>query len=209
MATGVPSFSGNTMKRFESLAATAFGIVFLVLALTVAVETVSRKLFNVSLQGVDELGSYCLAVGGALSFAVALVSRAHIRIDIVHEYFPKALRVLLNVIAVAMLFVSAVVLLQMAWISLSESILFGSTAQTPWATPLRYPQILWVAALAIFLAVTLLQLARVALLLVRRRIDRLDREFSPRGSREELEEELEDIRHRGAAAIDLEKGFQA
>ena len=42
-----------------------------------------------------------------------------------------------------------------------------------------------------------------------RRIDRLDREFSPRGSREELEEELEDIRHRGAAAIDLEKGFQA
>ena len=41
------------MRRFEALAATAFGLVFLVLAAAVAVETASRKLFNISLQGVD------------------------------------------------------------------------------------------------------------------------------------------------------------
>jgi TRAP-type C4-dicarboxylate transport system permease small subunit len=197
------------MKRFETLAAAAFGIVFLVLAVAVAVETASRKLFNVSLQGVDELGGYCLAIGGALSFAVALVSRAHIRIDIAHERFPKPVRIVLNVLAVAALFVSALALMVMSWISLSDSILFGSTAQTPWATPLRYPQTLWVAALGVFVTVALLQLVRVGLLVARRRLDQLDREFSPRGSREELEEELEDIRHRGTAAIDLEKGLQA
>jgi len=197
------------MKRFESIAATAFGIVFLVLAVAVAVETAVRKLFNVSLQGVDELGGYCLAVGGALSFAVALVSRAHIRIDIVHERLPQTIRIVLNSVAVIALVVCALALLRMAWISLSDSLLFGSTSQTPWATPLVYPQALWVGALAIFALLGLLQLARVVTLVLGRRFGRLDREFSPRGSKEELEEELEDIRHRGAAAVDLEKGLQA
>lgn len=197
------------MKRFEALAAAAFGLVFLGLAIAVAIETVARKFFNISLQGVDELGGYCLAIGGALSFAVALVSRAHIRIDIVHERLAKPLRVGLNLISVLALAATAAALLWMAWISLSDSILFGSTSQTPWATPLQYPQWLWVAALAIFVAVTLLQLARAFGLLARRRTDWIDREFSPRGSKEELAEELEDIKQRGAAAIDVEKGLQA
>jgi len=197
------------MRRFEAFAATAFGLVFLVLAVAVAVETASRKLFNISLQGVDELGGYCLAIGGALSFAVALVSRAHIRIDIVHEHLPKAARVILNMLAVAALCISALALLQMAWISLSESILFGSTSQTPWATPMRYPQSLWVGALAVFALLAGVQFARVASLAFRRRLDWIDREFSPRGSKEELEEELADIRSRGAAPIDLEKGLHA
>ncbi len=197
------------MRRFEALAATAFGLVFLVLAVAVAVETASRKLFNISLQGVDELGGYCLAVGGALSFAVALVSRAHIRIDIVHEHLPKAARVVLNVIAVVALSASALALVYMASISLWESILFGSTSQSPWATPLRYPQSLWVGSLAVFALLALVQLVRVATLAVRKSADWIDREFSPRGSKEELEEELADIRSRGAAAIDLEKGLQA
>jgi TRAP-type C4-dicarboxylate transport system permease small subunit len=197
------------MRRFEALAATAFGLVFLALAAAVAIETASRKLFNISLQGVDELGGYCLSIGGALSFAVALVSRAHIRIDIVHEHLPKAVRVVLNILAVGALSVSSLALLYMAWVSFTESILFGSTAQTPWATPLQYPQSLWVGALAVFALLAFVQLGRVAILAARGRLDRIDREFSPRGSKEELEEELADIRSRGAAAIDLEKGLQA
>ena len=108
------------MKHFESVAATAFGLVFLVLAVAVAIETGARKLLNVSLQGVDELGGYCLAIGGALAFAVSLVSRAHIRIDIVHEYLPRVLRAGLNLLAVLALFVCALVLLYLAWVSLSE-----------------------------------------------------------------------------------------
>jgi TRAP-type C4-dicarboxylate transport system permease small subunit len=194
------------MKRFEAIAATAFGLVFLVLAVAVAIETAARKLFNVSLQGVDELGGYCLAIGGALSFAVALVSRAHIRIDIVHEHFPKVVRALLNSVGVLTLLVCALALLYLAWISLSDSILFGSTSQTPWATPLRYPQWLWVAALALFALLALLQFIRVLSLAAGRRLDFLDREFSPRGSKEELAEELEDIKQRGAA-MDLDKGL--
>ena len=46
-----------TMKdRIETLLATSVGGIFLVLSVVVAVETVSRKVFNISLQGADELG---------------------------------------------------------------------------------------------------------------------------------------------------------
>lgn len=192
------------MKRIESFASAAFGLIFVGLALAVALETVLRKLFNISLQGVDELGGYSLAVGGALAFAAALSARAHIRIDVVHDRLPRAARIALNVLAAVALAATAVALAWMAWISLSDSILFGSTAQTPWATPLRYPQTLWVAALALFAALSLVGVARVLTLLATGRLDRLDREFSPRGAREELEEEVADLKKRGAVALDLD-----
>jgi TRAP-type C4-dicarboxylate transport system permease small subunit len=197
------------MKRFEAVAAGAFGVVFLTLAVAVAIETAMRKLFNVSLQGVDELGGYCLAIGGALAFAVALQSRAHIRIDIVHERLPRALRVALNVVAVAVLALTALALLHMAWIALSDSMLFQATAQTPWATPLRYPQALWVGALGLFALFALLQAIRVAARLATGKLAELDREFSPRGSKEELREELKDIRLRGVAAVNADAGVRS
>src|SRR5688500_5811423 len=87
------------MKRLESLAATLFGVAFLALAAAVTVEVIMRKVFNRSLQGVDELGGYILAIAGALSFAVALAARAHIRIDIVHDRLPRLLRITLNLLA--------------------------------------------------------------------------------------------------------------
>ena len=44
-------------------------------SLVVAVETVMRKVFNVSLQGADELGGYALAVGATIAFSMALLGR--------------------------------------------------------------------------------------------------------------------------------------
>jgi len=191
------------MRRFEAVAAALFGVAFIGLAIAVAIETVLRKVFVVSLQGVDELSGYVLAIGGALSFAVALVSRAHIRIDIVHDHLPALIRIVLNVLAVVTLLVCALALGRMAWIALSDSILFRATAQTPWATPLRIPQGAWLAALALFVAVAALQVVRVGMLVATGRFDRIDREYSPRGSKEELQEELDDIKARGADKLTI------
>jgi TRAP-type C4-dicarboxylate transport system permease small subunit len=189
------------MKWFEAVAAWIFGLAFIGLAGLVTVETLMRKLANHSFQGVDELSGYVLAVGGALSFAVAVAGRAHIRIDIVHDRLPMPLRVTLNILAAALLAAGAAALVGMAWFALSDSILFRATAQTPWATPLRIPQGVWVAALAVFLAVALLQLLRIGLLAACGRFDTIDRSYSPRGSRDELEDELADIRARGADKV--------
>jgi TRAP-type C4-dicarboxylate transport system permease small subunit len=188
------------MKRLEAIAATVFGTAFLILALLVALETVMRKLFNTSLQGVDELGGYLLASSAALAMAVALVSRAHIRIDLLHDFAPRALRNVLNVLAMLALFASAVMLARMAWIALDESMLFNATAQTPWATPLRHPQTAWLCAIAIFVAVAVFQLLRAGYLALRGQWGFLDKIYGPRGAKEELDEELEDLRQRSQGA---------
>jgi TRAP-type C4-dicarboxylate transport system permease small subunit len=188
------------MKRLEVIGAWVFGAIFVLLSLAVAVEVSMRKVFNVSLQGVDELGGYALATGAGVSFALALVARAHIRIDLVHERLPRGLRIVLNLVAVASLAVTAGLLPILAWFALSDSIAMNSTAQTPWATPLRYPQAAWFAVLAVFAVVAIASLLRALGLVLRGRSDLIERDYGPKGTREELQEELADIESRGAAA---------
>ena len=186
------------MKRLEAVMAALFGGVFVLLALAVALETALRKLFNVSLQGVDELGGYALAFGASLAFVLALVARAHIRIDLVHDRLPRSLRVAMNSLSVLANAIVAALLAYMAWYALKDSIALSSTAQTPWATPLRIPQSFWFGALVLFAVVAAGHALRVAWLLLGSRSPEIDRDYSPKGTKEELKEELEDIKARGA-----------
>jgi TRAP-type C4-dicarboxylate transport system permease small subunit len=190
------------VKRLETLGAWLFGAVFVLLSIAVAVEVTMRKLLNVSLQGVDELGGYALAVGAAIAFSLALAARAHIRIDLVHERLPRGARLVLNLVSVLVLAVIAVALPVLAWFALSDSISMNSTAQTPWATPLRWPQSVWFVALVVFAAVAIGAALRALGLAFAGRTDRLEHDYGPRGTREELKEELADIEARGAATLD-------
>ncbi len=188
------------MKKLETLAATIFGLAFLVLAAAGTAEPIMRTVFNRSLQGVDELGGYILALAGAMSFAVALAARAHIRIDIVHDHLPAPLRVALNVIAQLSILACAIALTRMAWFAYDESAALGATAQTPWATPLKYPQALWLAALLPFLIVCVFEIVRLVTLLFRGEVRTIDRNYGPRTAQEELEDELADLKARGVTA---------
>ena len=188
------------MKRLEGIAATLFGLAFLLLSFAVAVETIGRKVFNVSLQGVDELGGYVLAVGSAMAMLVALAGRAHVRIDLLHDLMPRGLRVMLNSISIFAIALSTLVLVRMAHIAWSDSISYNSTAQTPWATPLKYPQGLWLASLALFALFACVLAAKLIASLARGDFEGVDRDFSPKGTKDELAEELEDIQARGAVA---------
>jgi TRAP-type C4-dicarboxylate transport system permease small subunit len=188
------------VKRLETVGAWLFGAVFVVLSFAVALEVTLRKVFNVSLQGVDELGGYSLAIGAGLAFALALSGRAHIRIDLVHEKLPRALRVAMNLLATLALAATAASLPVLAWYALSDSIAMNSTAQTPWATPLRWPQSVWFVVLAVFALVAAGSALRAFGLALGGGLERVDREYGPRGAKEELQDELADIEARGAAA---------
>ena len=185
------------MKNLEKITATLFGVVFVLLSFAVAVETTMRKVFNVSLQGVDELGGYALAVGASLAFTLALLSRAHIRIDLIHDRLSQGPRVVLNVLAMLTISATALLFLAMAFYSLRDSIALNSTAQTPWATPIKYPQMVWFACLALFAAVASGYGIRVLWLALTGRGETLVRDYSPRGAKEELKEELDDAKARG------------
>ncbi|MEP6655700.1 MAG: TRAP transporter small permease [Betaproteobacteria bacterium] len=199
------------MKRLESILANIFGGIFLVLAFVVTVETILRKVFTFSLQGADELGSYALAIGSVIAFTLALTGRNHIRVDVFHEALPRGAKAALNWLAITLLAAFAVTLVVICSKVLRETLEFGSTAQTPWATPLIYPQGVWYAGLIMFMVVALILAGRATYLLFNRRIDELNVEFHPKSAKEELKEELDDLAHRSAApeALAAERAVDA
>lgn len=182
--------------RIETLLATVFGGIFLTLSVVVVVETISRKLFNVSLQGADELGGYALAVGSTISFSLALMGRNHIRVDVFHEKFPRRLQAALNWLSIVALAAFGAFIAWIAFKVIGDTVQYGSTAQTPWATPLIWPQGVWYAGLVIFALVAAGYALRATLLLFTNRIDTLNHDFHPKSAKEELKEELEDLAQR-------------
>jgi TRAP-type C4-dicarboxylate transport system permease small subunit len=188
---------GSTMKdRIESILANVFGGIFLLLSVVVVVETVSRKLFNVSLQGADELGGYALAVGSTIAFSLALMGRNHIRVDVFHERFPRGVQAALNWLSIASLAVLGIFIAWVAFKVIGDTRQYGSTAQTPWATPLIWPQSVWFAGLVTFALVAFGYAVRATRLLLTRQIDTLNHDFHPKSAKEELKEELEDLAQR-------------
>lgn len=186
-------------EKLERALGTLFGLVFIALSFVVAAETLLRKLFNVSLQGADELGGYALAVGATLAFSLALIGRSHIRIDVFHARLPRGLRGFLNWASAVSLAGFALLMAWLAWFVIRDTQTYQSVSQTPWATPLVYPQGVWLAGLVMFAFVALAAALRASWLLFTGRRAALESEFGPRTSDQEVSEELEDLRARSGA----------
>jgi TRAP-type C4-dicarboxylate transport system permease small subunit len=182
--------------RLENLLSILFGAIFSVLVLIVTVETIARKLFNISLQGADELGGYALAIGSTLAFSLAVFGRNHIRVDVFHERYPKWLQGWMNWFAATSMAAFAIFLCYVTIDVLTDSVSYSSTAQTPWATPLIYPQSIWYAGLVIFACVTTVWAIRATFLLATGQLTELNEEFQPKSAKEEIKEELDDLAQR-------------
>lgn len=184
------------MNRFSHVVSWVFGLLLVSLSLFVAMETISRKLFNHSFQGADELGGYVLAIGGALSFTVALVERGHIRIDLVHERLGPRTQAVLNLLASLSLALMGLYLARYCWLVVRDTVEYGSAAPTAWATPMIYPQGVWYVAILIFTAASLWMAFGATRLFLTGDIEELNEEFHTKSAMEELEEELEDLKRR-------------
>lgn len=175
-------------RRLSHGAAVAAGYAALGLSLLITFEVIARKLFNFSLQGVDEIGGYVLAIGVSFSFAYALLHRAHTRVDVLMTRLPAFLQAPLNAAAMLMLSGLSLFMLWRAVETLQETVEFGSLASTPLQTPLWIPQSLWVIGLGVFALLTSLLALRALLLLAGGRLTTLNVEFGPRSAQDELDE---------------------
>ncbi len=187
-------------ERLERILGITFGLIFLGLSVVVSVETIMRKLFNMSMQGADELGGYALALGATLAFTVALIGRAHVRVDVFLVRFPKRLQTWLNWLSSVLLMGFAVLMAVLACFTLLDSNSYQSVSQTPWATPLVYPQALWMIALGIFAVLALVQALLATVWLLRRQYSRIDAMLAPKSTQDEVEEELQDLQARSNIA---------
>ena len=184
------------LGRYKRLAANAFGVTMLALAVLVTVETLLRKLFSISIGGVDELAGYSIALGAPLSFAVTSLERSHIRINLLYLFFRPRMKAWMDALSVLSIGVMAVFLLAFTVKTVLETQAYQSVAQTPWATPLIYPQLLWLVAMGVFLVPALMLPARAIYLLYQGRESAVMDEFGPDSPEAELKAELEDLKRR-------------
>lgn len=131
------------------------GYAVLGITLMIGAEILLRRLFGVSLQGVDEYGGYMLATLTAVGAAYALIERAHTRIEIVVERLPASLRAALNTISVLFMAGMATFMAWRAALAMLESREFQSLSGTPLMTPLWIPQALWATGMVLFAGVAL------------------------------------------------------
>ena len=195
-----PAPETSVKAHIENVLAWVFGTTFLLLAAVVTIETLSRKIFNISLQGADELGGYALAVGSTIAFSLALMGRNHIRVDVFHEKFSRRAQAWLNWFSIVSLAVFGLFIAWVAFKVIGDTMQYRSTAQTPWATPLIIPQSVWYAGLVIFAIVAVGYALRATQLLASGQLDVLNRDFHPKSAKEELKEELDDLAQRRDAA---------
>lgn len=117
-------------------------------------DIVARRLFGHSVQGVNEVGAYLLAIVSAFGFSSALLQKAHSRVDFLFPRMPPIMIAVLNLLASVLLFGLAALSAWQGWHVLEESLLFDSRASTPLQTPMWIPQGLWLAGLGVFAGVT-------------------------------------------------------
>lgn len=184
------------MQRFAQGASLVFGVTMLLLSAAVTLETLLRKLFSVSLGGVDELSGYAIAIGAPLCFAVALIDRSHIRINVFYQRCGARLRAALDAAAAVSLAMLAIFLSIFTVRTVQETQAYQSIAQTPWATPLIYPQAVWLLAMLVFVVPALWLIWRLVALVSRGRWDQVSRALGPDTVEDELRAELEDLKRR-------------
>jgi len=95
----------------------------------------------------------------------------------------------------------------MAWFAYDESAALGATAQDALATPLRYPQALWVAALCVLSSAR--SRCRGSSRCLQKAIHaRSTARMAGAPRSDELDDELEDMKARGVTADALPKGMR-
>ncbi len=134
--------------------------------LLITFEVIARRFFGVSMGGADELSGYAFAISITWAFAFTVLERANVRIDVLYQYLPVRVTAFLDWLSLVALGVFAVYLSYYGSLVALTSWEQNSAANTPLATPLWIPQILWAAGLVWFVVVLLLMLVRSSAALV-------------------------------------------
>ena len=181
---------GKVALPVARFAAIVCGYGILALSFAIFVEVLGRKFFAFSLQGVDDIGGYALAIASAIGASYSMAMRGHTRIDVFLVRFPASVQALLNAVAMVALAGFACFALWRGSSVLLESIEFRSVATNPLQTPLWLPQGAWLFGLGLFASFATAYCVHALWLLAsdRRRLNRL---YGPTTAQDEIDAELD------------------
>lgn len=178
------------LERASRLGALFCGWALLGLSVLTGVEVIGRRFLGFSLQGVDEIGGYVLAVTAAFGFSWALFRRGHTRVDLLLQGCGPRVQAALNIGAAVAIAVAAAFLAWHAAGVVAETLEFGSRASTPLRTPLIWPQSAWLAALLLFALSAAALALRGILAAARDGAAAASAQLGPRALRDEVKEGL-------------------
>lgn len=173
------------------------GWAYVAITALICFDIVARRLLGFSSEATSELTGYLMAIGMTWGMAGTLIERGHVRIDVLVQKLPLAVRVWLHLASLAALAVTAGFFVYGAVSLARDSLELGATDLSALRTPLALPQGLWAAGLALLaLAVAALG-ARALAQLRERRLDDLDRMLMARSYEDEAAETLEAVGQAG------------
>lgn len=161
-------------------------------ALMISVDVLIRKILGTTLGGASEISGYVLAVSTTWALALALLDRAHVRIDSLYVLLPARICALLDIVALIAFMVFAWILTTQGWVMFEQSFELGSRSLTPLETPLALPQFFWVTGFGFFFIVMLVLLIRAVTAFAIGRIGDVQRLLGSRTALQELEEALQE-----------------
>jgi TRAP-type C4-dicarboxylate transport system permease small subunit len=160
------SFCRKAVARLGTLMGYLAGWGFILCAAFITFDVLARKFFGFSSQATTELTGYALAFGISWALAHALTTRAHIRIDVLINHLPDALRYPMHLLSLAALAVFVGFIARGAYDLTDESLLFRATDISVLRTPLWIPQGLWAIGIGVFLVLIVLMLFENLLLVL-------------------------------------------
>ncbi len=184
------------LRRAVGVLATLMGLAagwtYFACALFITFDVVGRR-FGVSSAATVEVTGYLLAIGIAWGLAHTLSQRAHIRVDVLVNRLPLALRAWLHLLALALLGGFGGFCAWAAWGLVDESLLFDAHDNSALRIPLAIPQGLWLAGIAAFCLMVAVLLLEGLLLILTGQAAALDRALGSRTFEDETAEALEAV----------------
>lgn len=123
----------------------------------------SRFVFS----GSDEISGYLFAVGTSLSMAFVLVTRGHVRIDVLYIQFGQRARAAMDIMALLVMFVFVFAVLERAIDVATTSYVEQIRSNTQLRIPLAWPQIPWAFGIGLFFLAILVALIRSFVAVIR------------------------------------------
>lgn len=132
------------------------GAMLLLCAILVSLDVVVRAALKATYFESFELSTYAFAIATALGMSYALVSRAHIRIEVVYTLLAPRKRGWLDTVAYVVLALCALVLLYWCAQVVISNYQSGARSNSSLAVPLAIPQAIWLVGLAWFAVLAVL-----------------------------------------------------
>jgi TRAP-type C4-dicarboxylate transport system permease small subunit len=187
------AFVRRLVARLAALMGYLAGWGFIFCAAFITFDVIARRFFGFSSQSTTEITGYALAFGISWALGHTLAARAHVRIDVLIDHLPAAMRYPMHLLSLAALAVFIGFVAWGAYGLVDESLLFGATDISLLRTPLWIPQGLWAFGIGVFLLLILAMLVENALLVVAGRGAEAEARLHTRTYDEEAAEALEAV----------------